>query len=258
MINTVNKFTVPTIQKTRGQLENKPDISFKSSLTRDVFVRTAPEITFTAKHQSGANDKTVEYYDDNVESYFKSTKALAGMNEVYEPFLALIPAGGHILDAGCGSGRDSKNFKDKGYQITSFDASKPLAKKASEFIGQEVLHMKFNEVKDINKYDGIWACASLLHVPKVEVDESLISLSKALKPGGILYASFKDGNEESMDSKGRFFSYYDEAGLKELISRHKELELVKIWKNGDTLNRKGTVWNNILVRKKHKIFNPQF
>lgn len=249
MLNVVSNYNVATPGQMKMAANRAPVLAFKGGLTQDVFTKTAPAVSFKANEKSDSNGKTVEFYDNNAETYFETTKDLAGMNDVYDPFLAMIPKGGHILDAGCGSGRDSKNFKDKGYKITAFDASKPLADKASDFIGQKVLNMKFNDVRDKEKYDGVWACASLLHVPKDEIDESLSRLADSLKPGGVLYASFKDGNEESVDGKGRFFSYYDEAALEQLINKHPNLELIKFWQNGDTLNRKGTIWNNILVKK---------
>jgi trans-aconitate methyltransferase len=71
---------------------------------------------------------------------------------------------GHILDAGCGSGRDSSYFLDKGFDVSAFDASAELAKLASQLIHRPVTVCQFNEYESDKPFDGIWACASLLHV----------------------------------------------------------------------------------------------
>ena len=96
-------------------------------------------------------------------------------------FLKLLPKNGKILDAGCGSGRDSLFFKQQGYDVVSFDISKELVDLASRLIGQKVLHMSFGDLDFENEFHGIWASASLLHIPQEEMDDVLEKLSRALK-----------------------------------------------------------------------------
>ena len=138
-------------------------------------------------------NKNVEYYNKNADSFFAGSVA-ADMSDVQRRFLSYVPAGGRILDAGCGSGRDSKAFLNAGYDVVSFDASEEMCRRASEYIGKSVLNMRFEDVAYEAEFDGIWACASLLHVPVEELPDVLKKIKRALKPGGIIYASFKYGD----------------------------------------------------------------
>ncbi|WP_246540359.1 class I SAM-dependent methyltransferase [sulfur-oxidizing endosymbiont of Gigantopelta aegis] len=122
----------------------------------------------------------------------------------------------HILDAGCGSGRDSRYFIEHGFAISAFDASKELATIASEYIGQSVEVNSFQDFKSRDSYDGIWACASLLHVPADEMILVIKNISQYLKKGGIFYCSFKYGNTD-FESHGRSFTNANEKRLKQFI-----------------------------------------
>lgn len=155
-------------------------------------------------------DNNVEYYNINADSFFAGSVA-ADMKDEQDSFLAYIPEGGRILDAGCGSGRDSKAFLDAGFDVVSFDASKEMRKRASEYIGREVLDMRFNEISFDNTFDGIWASASLLHVPMEELPETFNKLNKALKTGGALYASFKYGDGTKMRGERKFSDFNEKS-----------------------------------------------
>ena len=115
------------------------------------------------------------------------------MGKLYEPFLQHLKPGAKILDAGCGSGRDSLFFKNHGFQVTAFDASEEMVKLASQLLGQRVLHMSFEDLDLPETYDGIWACASLLHVKRAELRNVIARLTQHLNTGGMLYVSFKYG-----------------------------------------------------------------
>lgn len=225
-------------------LQSKTD--FLNNLQSDMFVKSARTVTFLGKEVN----KSIDYYDKNAETYFETTKN-ADMESQYKAFLKLLPANAKILDAGCGSGRDSKNFIDKGYEVTAIDASRELAKKASSFIGQEVLPLKFNEFRVKNEFDGVWACASLVHIPKNEFEDSLRPLIDSLKDGGHLYTCLKLGEGESEDDKGRHFSYYSWDELKAVIAKQPDLKVVDMFANGDSLQRKNTGWVNIIAKKSH-------
>lgn len=139
---------------------------------------------------------TNHYYTEHAQDFFDSTVKV-DIGKLYQRFLPRIPENGAILDAGCGSGRDSKNFLDLGYDVTAFDANRSLVQLASEHMGQEVLHSTFqNFDAGTSTFDGIWACASLLHVTTEELPTVFTNLSRFLKSGGILYCSFKYGDVE--------------------------------------------------------------
>jgi len=191
---------------------------------------------------------THEYYNKNAKRFFEETLNL-DMQHFYEPFLAMIPKQGKILDAGCGSGRDSLYFKQNGYIVTAFDYCKKLADLASEVIGQEVLCLDFSELSFKEEFDGIWACASLLHVPKKSIDGILEKLSEALKTQGVLYASFKYGDRETTE-RDRLFNNYTEETFVSLINNHPYLKIINTWKTEDVReDKKGKLWINILVQK---------
>lgn len=188
------------------------------------------------------------YYNQNAQEFYEGTVNV-DMSDSYKPFLEFVKASGHILDAGCGSGRDSFYFIRNGYKVTAMDASEAMVDMASKLIGQKVLKLRFQEIDFNGEFDGIWACASLLHVNRKEIDEVFSKLSKALKKAGILYASFKYGDIE-VERDGRLFNCYDETSIKLLMGKHSELEIVKIWRSYDARpDKKDESWISILVRK---------
>ena len=156
-------------------------------------------------------DRNVEYYDKNADSFFAGS-INADMAEDRRGFLEYVPAGGKILDAGCGSGRDSKAFLDAGYEVVAFDASEEMRKRASKYIGREVLNLRFEDMSFDNEFDGIWASASLLHVPMDELPDVMRRMNEALKPEGAIYASFKYGDGTTARGE-RVFSDFNEKSI---------------------------------------------
>lgn len=192
--------------------------------------------------------QTIGYYDNNAEEFISGTISL-DVTELYKPFLELIPRGGRILDAGCGSGRDSLYFMQQDYKVTAFDASAVLAASSSELIGQQALHLTFEEIGFAAEFDGVWACASLLHVSESRMDSALAKLTAALKPGGVLYASFKYGSRDE-HRNGRLFCDYDEARFSRLLQRHQSLHSIKLWLTKDVrTERQRERWLNVLLRR---------
>ena len=189
---------------------------------------------------------TTEYYERNARTYYDQTVNL-DISSRYNPFLKLLPANGKILDAGCGSGRDSLFFKQQGYDVVSFDISNELVEFASRLTEQKVLHMSFGDLDFENEFHGIWASASLLHIPQEEMDDVLEKLSSALKNNGVLYASFKYGDTERTDGD-RYFNDYNEEKLNLLMNRHKNLKIEDIWVTEDIrAERKNEYWMNVLL-----------
>lgn len=195
-----------------------------------------------------SSDPTVVYYDKNAAEFTRGTESV-DMSHLYGEFLPLVPEGGRILDAGCGSGRDAVFFKRQGYVVSAFDASFELAAIASRGMGTPVKVMSFTDLESDSEYDGIWACASLLHVSTSEMDEVLNRLTRALKPGAVLYVSFKYGTAEVIRD-GRFFNDYDENKFQALIERHNDLSVAKMWQTNDSRpGRQSEVWLNAFLRK---------
>ncbi len=198
------------------------------------------------KKQHPCHISTTEYYKRNAHTYYDQTVNL-DISSRYSPFLKLLPINGKILDAGCGSGRDSLFFKQHGYDVVSFDISKELVDLASRLTGKKVLHMSFGDLDFENEFHGIWANASLLHIPQEEMDDVLENLSRSLKNNGVLYASFKYGNTERSDG-GRFFNDCNEEKLTLLMNCHKNLKIENIWVTEDIRAEwKNEYWMNVLL-----------
>ncbi len=193
-------------------------------------------------------NSTLKYYADNAQNFFDNTYNKE-MREIYQRFLPLLPVEGYILDAGCGSGRDSRYFLLEGYRVEAFDASKEMAALASMHIDQEVKCLSFDEINDIEVYDGIWAAASLLHLPFSELSKTFEHLTTTLKDGGIFYASFKYGENE-YNKEGRHFTPLNQKSIKTLFSQINTLQLLEIWLSDDVRQeRKGEKWLNLLAKK---------
>ena len=194
------------------------------------------------------HEQTLFYYETNAQRFFQNTHNV-DMRSLYEPFLSLLTPGAHILDAGCGSGRDTIAFLERGYEVTAFDASEPMIELASRHIGRPVLHMSFDQIQFREHFDGVWAYASLLHVPRHRMLKVLDQLGVALKAGGVMYASFKYGEEEVVRD-GRLFSDYTEDRFQRTLKRCSEMEIAKFWRTaGLRPESSDTVWLNVLLRK---------
>ena len=171
------------------------------------------------------------YYDLHAQSFEVDTVRLE-MERLYLPFLRRLPAGGTVLDAGCGPGRDALAFQRRGFQVEAFDASGEMVRLAAARLDQPVAQSRFQDLVAIDQYDGIWACASLLHVPASELPDVFKRLEQALKPSGMLYLSFKYGQGERQHGD-RHFTDLDEAGLGQLVAGTACLRIEECWITGD-------------------------
>lgn len=162
------------------------------------------------------NNKTINYYNKYTKSFIQTTKSVDFTN-IQNKFLSYLPSGAFILDFGCGSGRDTKYFLKRNYNVTAIDGSEEICKEASKYTGIKVKQMLFEELNDQNIYDGIWACASILHLSKNDLFLVFHKMNKALK---------------------------------EFILQIPQLQIKEIWTTGDVREGRGDErWLNILICK---------
>ncbi|WP_455873637.1 class I SAM-dependent methyltransferase [Rhizobium yanglingense] len=158
---------------------------------------------------------TPSFYDENADVYASRNRKLPTAR--LDAFLCALPSGARILELGCGGGQDSAYMLSKGFDVMATDGSAELAKQAEKLIGKPVKVMRFEELEAKDEFDGVWAEASLLHVPRKDLPAVLARIRQALKDGGALHASFKAGTAEGHDSFGRYYNYLSAACLSELL-----------------------------------------
>jgi 2-polyprenyl-3-methyl-5-hydroxy-6-metoxy-1,4-benzoquinol methylase len=191
---------------------------------------------------------TLNYYNQNADSFIQGTVSV-DFSQVQDKFLERLNEGDYILDFGCGSGRDTKYFLKKGMVVDAIDGSVNLCKLASEYTGIKVRNILFQELDEQEKYDGIWACASILHLSKEELSVVLDKMIAALKKNGIIYTSFKYGDFEG-ERNGRYFTDFTDKSFKEFIENVAGVEIVEYWITGDVRHGRGEEkWLNIILQK---------
>lgn len=194
-------------------------------------------------------DKTLKYYNENAQSFASGTVSVK-FTEVQDKFLETLNPDAYILDFGCGAGRDTKYFLSRGYQVDAVDGSEQLCRIASEYTGIKVRQMLFQELDEKEKYDGIWACASILHLPKKQLREVLKNMYAALKSKGWIYTSFKYGEFEG-ERNGRYFTDFTTDTFKDFIHDMHGLKIEEQWITGDVRPGRGEEkWLNLLLQKK--------
>lgn len=192
---------------------------------------------------------TIEYYNANAQKFVNGTVSVE-FEEMQNRFLDKLKEGSSILDFGCGSGRDAKYFRERGYEVTAIDGSEELCKIAGDYAGIPVKCMLFQELDEKDRYDGIWACSSILHLSKDELKRVIIKMAEALKSNGILYTSFKYGTFEGK-RKDRYFTDMTEEAFAVLIRDIHELEIEEQWITSDVRPGRGEEkWLNLILRKK--------
>ena len=198
-------------------------------------------------------DSTIAYYNTNAKQYSERTIS-TDMSDRYERFLKHVPQGGRVLDVGFGSGRDLKAFQRRGYMAEGIDASEGLCQLAEEQ-GLPVCCITIQdwceEQRDV-PYDGIWACASILHLSETDIFRFFQCIKSALKKDGVLFVSVKNGIDTGLDEEGRFFTNFTEDMLFKVSEDNPNLKLIERWESGDGLGRKGFVWWNMLFRNERK------
>ena len=192
--------------------------------------------------------KTLEYYNENARAFSDQTQNV-DFTETQERFLTLMPPQGKILDFGCGSGRDTKFFLERGYRVDAVDGSEELCRLASDYTGIPVRQMLFQDLDAAEQYDGIWACSSILHLKKEELRAVIMKMITALKSDGYIYTSFKYGTFEGY-RKQRYFTDFTEETIADLIRSFPQLEIRKLWISRDVRpDRDDETWLNLLLQK---------
>ena len=191
--------------------------------------------------------KSIGYYNQNTDAFIEGT-IHADMHEHYNRFLPYLPERAHILDLGCGSGRDSLFFIKQGFSVVSVDGSKEVCKAAEKILNSEVRCLRFDELDYHDEFNGIWACASLLHVPKAEIADIMQKITDATKTNGVLYASFKYGDGETIKGN-RLFNNYKENEIDSILQPSGFI-CKEYWISNDVRpNRQQEKWLNIIAIK---------
>ena len=192
-------------------------------------------------------NKTLDYYNKNAENFVANTVSV-DFKSTQDKFLDKLQ-GKRILDFGCGSGRDTKYFLEKGYEVEAVDGSAELCKAASRYTGIPIRQMLFQELEEQNRYDGIWACSSILHLPKKELKPVILKMLDALCSNGIIYTSFKYGEFEG-ERNGRFFTDFTIETFSEFIRDIGNITMEENWITGDVRPGRGEEkWLNLILRK---------
>lgn len=193
-------------------------------------------------------NETIRYYDRNADKFIENTRHV-DFSDVQDRFLARIPAGGRILDFGCGAGRDTKDFLEKGYAVEAMDGSEELCRAASAYTGIPVWHALFQELDETDKYDGVWACASVLHLSSSELPDVFRRMTRALKMGGVIYASFKYGDFEG-ERADRYFTDMTEEKMSAMLRKIPALQIRDMWISVDVRPGRGDEkWLNLLAER---------
>ena len=204
-----------------------------------------------------ASKSTINYYDDNTVEFACQT-AHIDMHDLYELFLNQLPQRDTqcILDVGCGSGRDASYFAEQGYEVTAIDASAELIQWARQHhMSNKIswVHLDFSSIEKQaweNKFTGIWACASLLHAPFLELPFVIKSLLKTLTDNGVMYLSFKYGEGERVDEE-RFFCDMDELRWKTIVANIPQVIEYDIWLSADKRADCKDAWFNVMIKREN-------
>ena len=188
-----------------------------------------------------------QFYNNSAEAYAKVTLA-CDMSGNLREFVRRLPAGAQVVDAGCGSGRDTAWFLANGYPCYSYDASVELQKLAQSYVGAKgTVHChRHADLALSEQVDGIWASASLLFLNDDDLAEALAIFGRLLKPGGVLYATFKHGDGWRQDGARWFRDLRPEDGT--LLERLSGLTVEAVLIDQETLGRNNQ-WNAFLLRK---------
>ena len=210
--------------------------------------RDAYEASTRRRKGWGTLNSTIDYYEKNASTFAESTVNVE-FTKTQDRFLSCLEKGAHILDFGCGSGRDTRYFLQRGFAVDAIDGSEELCRYASAMTGIRVRHMLFQELEEQNVYDGIWACASILHLPKAELKVVMRKMTDALRENGILYTSFKNSLFEG-ERNGRYFTDFTIETFSSFLKETEGIILKEYWVSNDARpDRSDEKWLNLILQK---------
>lgn len=194
-------------------------------------------------------NETINYYDNNAEDYYRTTVNV-DMDALRKKFASFLPDGANVVDMGCGSGRDVRAFSNMGFHTTGLDASKELVEVARKKLGVDAIEGDMSEWISGYPFDGIWCCASVIHLTAEEIKKFFNNLRYNLKDGGIIYISVKEGVKEGLDEKGRYMNGYSLRDLERYL-KDAGCTILETSNTEDMMNR-DMKWLNIIARKNGK------
>ncbi|TCM62812.1 methyltransferase family protein [Acinetobacter calcoaceticus] len=195
---------------------------------------------------------TLKYYNNNADLFYENT-AHVDMGSLYAAFLGYLPQHAKILDLGCGSGRDTLYFKNQGHHVAAIDYAEELVARARALSGVDVAVASFYDLNETESYDGIWACASLLHCDRDRLTDVLGRILTALKPNGVCYMSFKYGQQDR-EIEGRHFTDLNEAQANALLKQHAQAVLLQQWISVDQRPDRHEEWLNLIWKRSSHSF----
>jgi SAM-dependent methyltransferase len=169
---------------------------------------------------------TLTFYGQETPAYVAKSKA--GASRWLADFMHALPTGAHILELGCGAGRDAEALLAQGFEVDATDGAPTMTAEAEQRLGRPARIMRFDELSAVDAYDGIWANASLLHVPRAALSGILALVLRALRPGGLHFASYKAGRSAGRDALGRYYNYLDPNAVKLFYARSGRWDLLSV------------------------------
>ncbi|MDK3020239.1 class I SAM-dependent methyltransferase [Pseudodonghicola flavimaris] len=160
-----------------------------------------------------SDPETIAIYDARATDYAAQNEDYVRRDPQLATFIAACPAGGHVLDLGCGPGTSSALLAEAGLKVLATDASAGMVELAGQHPGVTARQATFDEIEGEDLYDGIWASFCLLHAPRADFPRHLAALRRALKPGGSFAIGMKLGEGEARDKIGRLYTYYTREAL---------------------------------------------
>lgn len=193
-------------------------------------------------------NSTIDYYNNHAEPYYRTT-INADLGEARRRFAAYLADKATVIDVGCGSGRDVLEFRNMGFDAIGLDASEELVELARKRLGIPIICTDMSRWIADEPFDGIWCCASLMHLNETDCEKFFANLEYNLKSGGVIYISVKSGVETGLDDSGRYIRNFTEEDIREIANSVEGLRIVELWHTRDTLSRKGFKWLNVIFIK---------
>lgn len=197
------------------------------------------------------DNSTLDYYNKFSKEFTENTFNV-DFNTIQQSFIKYLKPKANILDLGCGSGRDTLKFKQMGFNVFPVDGSIECCKITEINTKIKTRHLMFSQLSDIDLYDGVWACASILHVTKKDLPSIINKIYYALKNNGIFYCSFKYGEFEGYRNS-RYFSDFTENTFKSMLEKTKPFEIIEQKITRDVRpGRENEKWLNLILKKKNE------